>query len=771
MAFLRAIGVFAAIALVLLGAQLRGVDFGAKGDAGAPVDAVQLVLPRALPVRPARRVPPVEPTAAPQLRLPPHRLSPADVLREFAASSFIQKEARAYEQRCAATRTEWRALRTSAAFVSLRRVLVIDVSTLGWNGLGNSLERWLNLFRLGHAHGRATFLRMDPCSPPLPSASGAEAAAAVNASTVTCKFDLGAHFEADGGWSWRWDQGAARRVQAALQPEGGEARGGGQQGGVKEGGAGHGVVRRLRYCCARVTWACQLGVLSELGSLGRAEPTAGPAGAGAGAAAAADAAASERPIGAPLAESAGAVATLLFQLFDEADALAASRAVASVVVLEITREQTSLQQELSQPAVRQRHPLYARGGFGLCERHALTRPTPALQRALLPALRALEGGELAVALHVRTGYADWQKYAPPPGADGAGAWAYAPPSHAAHWAELERLLRDCREASGGAPALPRPASEYAAYLKAARRLLPPFCFLYMMGDKPFILGRAVDATDAARCALGGMTVRASVEPPAAALAAARAVMQQLPAADGPAGARGPLAAAVACAAMHARRQLRPLGAHAEHFVNARRFDRARPAAQPLGEEELRARAALDAAIADDAPPANRSGGGAGAGAGVDARWRLIVLGDAPALHALLRAAPYLRGRAVTLAATDGSADDIGHTAFRPRCTRLRGRRRTLGGERCTRADPLGTWTRSVADLYLGGLASAMVRLLFSSYPGAVMLRSVLVDGRQTEFYADYHPRSAHRDVPPCNTTAFAVLRAAGPYRGDARAGP
>lgn len=45
------------------------------------------------------------------------------------------------------------------------------------------------------------------------------------------------------------------------------------------------------------------------------------------------------------------------------------------------------------------------------------------------------------------------------------------------------------------------------------------------------------------------------------------------------------------------------------------------------------------------------------------------------------------------------------------------------------------------------------------------MRSVLIGGRQTEFYADYHPRSAHRDVPPTNTTAFAVLRAAGPYPG------
>ena len=39
----------------------------------------------------------------------------------------------------------------------LDRVLVID-ARFPWNGVGNSLVRWLTLLRVGLASGRATFL-------------------------------------------------------------------------------------------------------------------------------------------------------------------------------------------------------------------------------------------------------------------------------------------------------------------------------------------------------------------------------------------------------------------------------------------------------------------------------------------------------------------------------------------------------------------------------------------------------------------------------------
>ena len=56
-----------------------------------------------------------------------------------------------------------------------------------WNGVGNSLVRWLTLLRVGLASGRATFLWLSD----FPE-SGLEQ-----------RFDLGAYFVAVGA-DWRW---------------------------------------------------------------------------------------------------------------------------------------------------------------------------------------------------------------------------------------------------------------------------------------------------------------------------------------------------------------------------------------------------------------------------------------------------------------------------------------------------------------------------------------------------------------------------------------
>ena len=442
----------------------------------------------------------------------PSALSDEEVAAEFASASFIRRETDAYERKCHAYRQRWRELVLAPNFARLRRVLVIDVTTPHWNGLGNSMDRWLNLLRLGHADGRATFLRMDPCSPPLPTAHAAADAAAGEpgerarrASARGCRFDLGAHFEADGGWSWRWDATAAERVRAAMEA------------GARDGDAARAwPARHLQYRCLRQSWTCLNGSILD-GATGRTLV--------------------------PWMEEMknASVASTLFALFADADRaaaregarraagvahLAAQLQPASVVVLEILNEQTSLQQEVMHENVRARAPLYRRGGMGMCERHALTRPRAALRRALLPALRALEGADVAVTMHVRTGYADWQKYAPDriraaqlrlpkrtraEAAGGEPVGRYVPPSHGSHWAEVERLLLDCEEAKAAA--------------SAVSTTFPPFCFVYKMGPPPFISRRSVNAADAARCALASAQPVDALVPPAAALAAARAVMR------------------------------------------------------------------------------------------------------------------------------------------------------------------------------------------------------------------------------------------------------
>ncbi|KAJ1622194.1 hypothetical protein T492DRAFT_913628 [Pavlovales sp. CCMP2436] len=102
-------------------------------------------------------------------------LSYEDVAAQFANASFIRAEAAAFDLRCRGYRAQWKKLLVTPAIARLERVLVVD----------------LNLFRLGHAHGRATFLRMDPCSAPLPPHLGL---LALRPDSPACKFDLGQFF-------------------------------------------------------------------------------------------------------------------------------------------------------------------------------------------------------------------------------------------------------------------------------------------------------------------------------------------------------------------------------------------------------------------------------------------------------------------------------------------------------------------------------------------------------------------------------------------------
>lgn len=76
-------------------------------------------------------------------------------LPSWESSPLIQREARAYESGCKCSQ------RIEAGRAELHRtldsVLIIDLR-MNWNGIGNSLTRWLAVLRLGTAAGRATFL-------------------------------------------------------------------------------------------------------------------------------------------------------------------------------------------------------------------------------------------------------------------------------------------------------------------------------------------------------------------------------------------------------------------------------------------------------------------------------------------------------------------------------------------------------------------------------------------------------------------------------------
>ena len=113
-------------------------------------------------------------------------------LAAFTDSRHVKAEEAIYASSCKCSQLV--EAHRAALHASLERVLVIDIR-FRWNGLGNSLERWERLLRVGLAAGRATFLQMSDQQHPL--------------------FDLGEHFVAKGA-DWRWSP--ATRLPACHAP-------------------------------------------------------------------------------------------------------------------------------------------------------------------------------------------------------------------------------------------------------------------------------------------------------------------------------------------------------------------------------------------------------------------------------------------------------------------------------------------------------------------------------------------------------------------------
>ena len=81
-------------------------------------------------------------------------------LAAFTDSRHVKAEEAIYASSCKCSQLV--EAHRAALHASLERVLVIDIR-FRWNGLGNSLERWERLLRVGLAAGRATFLQMTQC--------------------------------------------------------------------------------------------------------------------------------------------------------------------------------------------------------------------------------------------------------------------------------------------------------------------------------------------------------------------------------------------------------------------------------------------------------------------------------------------------------------------------------------------------------------------------------------------------------------------------------
>ena len=203
----------------------------------------------------------------------------------FASHPLVRRETSTFEAQCACTqRIEAGRAQLHA---SLDRVLVIDMRMM-WNGVGNSLTRWLAVLRLGTASGRATFLWMSDRE--LHRAKGMGNAAAGGMSwkggpesrkqtspthfagrrlarqyapptqyrrkerTMRREgFDLGDYFVAVGA-DYRWSRSAYRRVAAAMA-------------------ARFNVTSPtlISYRCLHHTWAC-MKPMFEVGPMAAPEP-------------------------------------------------------------------------------------------------------------------------------------------------------------------------------------------------------------------------------------------------------------------------------------------------------------------------------------------------------------------------------------------------------------------------------------------------------------------------------------------------------------------
>ena len=129
-------------------------------------------------------------------------------------------------------------------------------------------------------------------------------------------------------------------------------------------------------------------------------------------------------------------------------------------------------------------------------------------------------------------------------------------------------------------------------------------------------------------------------------------------------------------------------------------------------------------------------------------WGLFVMGDAPGFGSLLHSLPALHGKVVHT----NDAGGVAHTTFTGSCPHAS----TSCVHRGT-VDPQGGWTRAMIDYYIGGLTDGFVSSLFSSFVGAVLRRSLTCCNERFHFGAMYSQQRSHRDKPMRNIDFLRAL--------------
>ena len=274
----------------------------------------------------------------------------------FNASTHVWADLDLYAQQCrCAARVD---AQRAALHTALARVVVFDCR-LSWNGLGNSMSRWLNLLRVGLASRRAVFLWLADSDPPH-DAWGETMRGRGFSETA----DLGEFFLSAAGVDWRWSRRTARRVAKVMRARGVQAP------------------RFVHYFCRLHTHACEEPGLVWGGAVQRFNMASSRRAELHGATAA-----DEALFVTHAQEQAGALVSWLRdstapwlivrlqgnstvagygeQTAFESSASFAARAIAAEGLCEVGGEQMSAQ----------------------CEAHSLLRPRPWFQRRLVPVLR------------------------------------------------------------------------------------------------------------------------------------------------------------------------------------------------------------------------------------------------------------------------------------------------------------------------------------------------------------------------------------------------
>jgi hypothetical protein len=449
-------------------------------------------------------------------------------------SSHVRRELHAYQTGCACTQLiEAQRIKLHA---TLERVVVFDVR-FGWNGLGDSLDRWINLLRLGAVAGRAAFLWMSDRVEGRYNQHHRHAAERDAAGYEG--FDLGEYFVSIDGADWQWSSKTAGLVAQAMARRGVTApllvdyR-------CDQPRSFFCAHARLRWTSGASSWANRSIGSGKIGGIGG---SSGGVGHGSSAL--------EGSLQIPTAEaeSAGVLVEwiaarrepwLLVRTHQQLALEASGRAALAALTQgphspcahhhDTRGVKVAWRPNATRPAVWSAVDLN-------CEAFALLRPRPWFELRLRPHLGRLEALTPLVAIHLRTGFVDfalWNRLAK----HGRRVWAQAasmaarPLTFGEHWRAFEELLVDCSS---------RTARERQAKLQGGT-----MCFDWRSPR----VGEAPSANDGRRCAddahgaRGGRRRRRS----SGGLAAAVTDDPQL----GMPG-NGTLAASLECAAAVARR--------------------------------------------------------------------------------------------------------------------------------------------------------------------------------------------------------------------------